>query len=68
MIWKQLSGKLQLKTHSVPGSLTNSRISREMAGTLYDFLSFLNSFSFPLRSLKKFMEFFSIKKYQKDKL
>ena len=36
--------------------------------SLYDSLSFLNSFSFPLRSLKEFMEFFGIKKYQKDKM
>ena len=30
----QLSGKLPLRTHTLPGSLTNPRISREMAGTL----------------------------------
>ena len=30
----QLSGKLPLRTHTLPGPLTNSRISREMAGPL----------------------------------
>ena len=30
----QLSGKLPLRTHTLPGSLTNPRISREMAGPL----------------------------------
>ena len=64
----QLSGKLPLRTHSPPDSLTSPRFQERWLGlSLYDSLSFLHSFSFPLRSLKEFMEFFGIKKYQKDK-
>ena len=30
----QLSGKVPLRTQTLPGPLTNPRVSREMAGTL----------------------------------
>ena len=30
----QLSGKVPLRTHTLPGPLTNPRISSEVAGTL----------------------------------
>ena len=36
-------------------------------GRGYDSLSFLNSFSFPLRSLKEFMKFFGIKNIRKTR-
>ena len=70
-----LSYKFPFRTHSLPGLLTNTKFSREMSRTIpslfFDFLSLLNrtdsSFS-PFWSSKKFLEYFVIKNYQKNKI
>lgn len=67
--------KFPFRTHSLPGLLTNTKFSREMSKTIpslsCDFLSLLNrtdSFFSPFRSSKKFLEYFVIKNYQKNKI
>ena len=65
----QLSGKLPLRSHSPPDFWQILEFQERWLGlSLYASLSFLNSFPFPLRSLKEFMKVFSMKKYQKDKM